>query len=34
MCFAVFDAKNGYWQVPLDEASKPFTTFITEWGRY
>ena len=28
--FAVFDAKNGYWQIPLDEESKPLTTFITE----
>ena len=32
--FAVFDAKNGYWQIPLDDQSKPLTTFITEWGRY
>ena len=32
--FAVFDAKNGYWQIPLDEESKPLTTFITEWGCY
>ena len=30
----VFDAKNGYWQIPLDEESKPLTTFITEWGCY
>ena len=25
-CFAVFDAKNRYWQIPLDEESKPLTT--------
>ena len=30
--FAVFDAKNGYWQILLDEESKPLTTFITNWG--
>jgi hypothetical protein len=30
VCFAVFDAKNGYWQVPLDDASKPYPTFITK----
>ena len=33
-CFAVFDAANGYWQIPLAEKSKDLTTFITEWGRY
>jgi hypothetical protein len=33
-CFAVFDACNGYWQIPLDEALKALTTFITEFGRY
>ena len=32
--FAVFDALHGYWQIPLDEESKPLTTFITEFGRY
>ena len=32
--FAVFDCLNGYWQIPLDEESKPLTTFLTEWGRY
>ena len=32
--FAVFDARNGYWQIPLCEESKPLTTFITEWGCY
>ena len=34
VCFAVFDAKNGYWQIPLDDTSKPYTMFITKWGRY
>ena len=32
--FAVFDAKSGYWQIALDEESKPLTTFINEWGCY
>ena len=32
--FAVFDAKHGYWQIPLDDESKPLATFITEWGCY
>ena len=32
--FAVFDATHGYWQLELDEESKPLTTFITEFGRY
>ena len=32
--FAVFDALHGYWQIPLDDESKPLTTFITEFGRY
>ena len=30
----VLDATDGYHAVPLDEKSKPFTTFITEWGRF
>ena len=25
--FAVFDAKSGYWQIPLDQDSIPLTTF-------
>ena len=33
-CFAVFDALHGYWQIPLDQESKPLTTFITEFGCY
>ena len=32
--FTTFDARHGYWQVPLDEESKALTTFITKWGRY
>jgi hypothetical protein len=34
MCFAVFDAANGYWQIPLEEDSRPYTCFMTEWGRF
>ena len=30
----VLDATDGYHAVPLDDESKPFTTFITEWGRF
>jgi len=32
--FTKLDARHGYWQVPLSEASRPMTTFITPWGRY
>ena len=32
--FAVFDAANGYWQIPLEEESREYTTFMTEWGRF
>ena len=32
--FAVFDALKGYWQIPLDEKSRRYTTFLTEFGRY
>ena len=32
--FAVFDCLKGYWQIMLDEESKPLTTFLTEFGRY
>ena len=31
---AVFDCLHGYWQLELDEESKPLTTFLTEFGRY
>jgi len=30
----VFDAWNGYHSVPIHEADKHLTTFITPWGRY
>jgi len=32
--FSTLDATHGYWQVPLEEASQKFTTFITPWGRF
>ena len=30
----VTDAWNGYHSVPLREADRHLTTFITPWGRY
>ncbi|XP_060076924.1 uncharacterized protein K02A2.6-like [Ylistrum balloti] len=32
--FTVADAKDGFWQVELDEESSYLTTFGTPWGRY
>jgi len=32
--FSVLDAKSGFWQVLLDEASSRLTTFDTPFGRY
>ena len=32
--FSVFDAAKGYHQCPLEEQSRPLTTFITPFGRY
>ncbi|GFS39364.1 transposon Tf2-12 polyprotein, partial [Nephila pilipes] len=32
--FTILDAKNGFWQLPLDEESSYLTTFCTPWGRY
>ncbi|XP_054278887.1 uncharacterized protein K02A2.6-like [Macrosteles quadrilineatus] len=32
--FSVMDAKNGFWQVKLDEESSKLTTFWTPHGRY
>ena len=30
----VFDAVDGYHSIPLNKASQPMTTIITEWGHY
>ena len=32
--FCKFDARHGYWQVPLASESRPLTCFITPFGRY
>ncbi len=32
--FSILDAKRGFWQIPLDEASSKLTTFLTPSGRY
>ena len=32
--FTVLDARNGFWHVPLDDASSFLTTFNTPFGRY
>ena len=32
--FSVLDAKNGFWQVELEEDSSLLTTFGTPWGKY
>ena len=32
--FSTLDAKNGFWQIMLDEESSLLTTFNTPWGRY
>ncbi len=32
--FTTFDAKMGYFQVPLDSPSQLLTTFCTPWGRF
>ena len=32
--FTVVDAKNGFWQVELDEETSRLTTFNTPFGRY
>ncbi len=31
--FSILDAKCGFWQIPLDEASSKLTTFMTPSGR-
>ena len=32
--FCKFDARHGYWQIPLHPKSRPLTCFITSFGRY
>ncbi len=32
--FSILDAKCGFWQISLDEASSKLTTFLTPSGRY
>ena len=32
--FSKLDANSGFWQIPLSEESRSFTTFITPFGRY
>ena len=34
LLFTVLDAKNGFWQIPLDEKSSMLTCFNTPFGRY
>ncbi|CAF2747865.1 unnamed protein product [Lepeophtheirus salmonis] len=29
--FFILDGVKGYWQVPIDESSRSFTTFLTNW---
>ena len=30
----MFDCLKGYWQIELDEKSRRYTTFLTEFGQY
>lgn len=32
--FSKLDANSGFWQIPLSEKSKEYTTFITPFGRF
>ena len=32
--FSSYDAKHGYWQIPLATNSQKLTTFTTPWGRF
>jgi len=32
--FSIIDARSGYWNIKLDEASSYYTTFNTPFGRY
>ena len=32
--FSKVDANSGFWQIPLDEESQPYTTFMSPFGHY
>ena len=32
--FSKLDANSGFWQIPLEEGSRQYTTFITPLGHY
>ena len=32
--FSILDANSGFWQIPLEEESPHYTTFISPFGRY
>ena len=32
--FTILDAKNGFWQFPLDDKFSFLTTFTTTWKKY
>ena len=32
--FSKLDANSGFWQIPLSTESRPWTTFLTPFGRY
>ena len=32
--FSKVDANSGFWQIPLSEETRHYTTFITPYGRY
>ena len=32
--FTKLDARSGFWQIPLSEESRKYTTFLTPFGRY
>ena len=32
--FSKLDANSGFWQIPLDQSSRLYTTFVTPFGRY
>ncbi len=34
MLFSTIDIKSAFWQIELDEASRPLTAFSTSTGRY